>query len=87
MIIGYNFFKLILLNNRIGYFKMTFLFINLIYKVIYKKIIMIMFSYEVYVEKSIIEILSRKFISEIREGEWREKKDTYIYIYMKPSFA
>ena len=35
---------------------MTFLFINLIYK----KIIIIIFTYEVYVEKSIIEILSRK---------------------------
>lgn len=45
-----------------------------------------MFSYEVYVEKSIIEILSRKFISEIREGEWREKKDTYIYIYIYEAF-
>ena len=42
---------------------MTFLFINLIYKVIYKKIIIIIFTYEVYVEKSIIEILSRKFMS------------------------
>ena len=38
MIIGYNFYKLILLDNKIGYLKMTFLFINLIYKVIYKKI-------------------------------------------------
>ena len=64
MIIGYNFYnKLILLDNKIGYLKMTFLFINLIYKVIYKKIIIIIFSYEVYVEKSIIEILSRKFMS------------------------
>ena len=30
---------------------------------IYKKIIIIIFTYEVYVEKSIIEILSRKFMS------------------------
>ena len=42
---------------------MTFFFINLIYKVIYKKIIITIFTYEVYVEKSIIEILSRKFMS------------------------
>ena len=39
------------------------MFINLIYKIIYKKIIIIIFTYEVYIEKSIIEILSRKFIS------------------------
>ena len=59
IIMGYNFYKLILLDNKIGYFKMSFLFINLIYK----KIIIIIFTYEVYVEKSIIEILSRKFMS------------------------
>lgn len=63
LIIGFNFYKLILLNNKIGYFKISFLFINLIYKIIYKKIIIIIFTYEVYIEKSIIEILSRKFIS------------------------
>ena len=40
-------------------FKISFLFINLIYK----KIIISIFTYEVYVEKSIIEILSRKFMS------------------------
>nr|UCC47180.1 NADH dehydrogenase subunit 5 [Apis mellifera] len=63
LIMGFNFYKLILLNNKIGYFKMSFLFMNLIYKVIYKKIIMMMFTYEVYIEKSIIEILSSKFMS------------------------
>ena len=31
IIMGYNFYKLILLDNKIGYFKMSFLFINLIY--------------------------------------------------------
>ena len=59
IIMGYNFYKLILLDNKIGYFKMSFLFINLIYK----KIIIIIFTYEINVEKSIIEILSRKFMS------------------------
>ena len=44
-------------------FKISFLFINLIYKVIYKKVIVSIFTYEIYVEKSIIEILSRKFMS------------------------
>ena len=45
------------------FFKISFLFINLIYKVIYKKVIVSIFTYEIYVEKSIIEILSRKFMS------------------------
>lgn len=41
---------------------MSFLFINIIYKSIYKKFIMVIFDYEIFVEKSIIEILSSKFM-------------------------
>lgn len=41
---------------------MSFLFINIIYKSIYKKFIMVIFDCEIFVEKSIIEILSSKFM-------------------------
>lgn len=42
------------------YFK--FLFINIIYKSTHKKFIMVIFDCEIFVEKSIIEILSSKFM-------------------------
>lgn len=45
---------------KLDYFK--FLFINIIYKSIYKKFVMVIFDYEIFVEKSIIEILSSKFM-------------------------
>lgn len=41
---------------------MSFLFINIIYKSTHKKFIMVIFDYEIFVEKSIIEILSSKFM-------------------------
>lgn len=45
---------------KLDYFK--FLFINIIYKSTHKKFIMVIFDYEIFVEKSIIEILSSKFM-------------------------
>ena len=59
---GFNFYKLILLNNKIEFFKISFLFINLIYKIVYKKVIILIFTSEAYVEKSIIKI----YISNIK---------------------
>ena len=41
--------------------QILFIFINIIYKFIYKKVITIIFDYELYIEKSIVEILSSKF--------------------------
>lgn len=41
---------------------MSFLFIKIIYKSIYKKFVMVIFNCEIFVEKSIIEILSSKFM-------------------------
>lgn len=61
IIIGFNFYKFILFENKIGLFLISFLFINIIYKFIYKKVITIIFDYELYIEKSIVEILSSKF--------------------------
>ena len=43
IIIGYNFYKFILLNNKIGLFQISFIFINIIYKRIYKKLIIVIF--------------------------------------------
>ena len=63
IIIGYNFYKFILLNNKIGLFQISFISINIIYKRIYKKLIIVIFNYEVFIEKSIIEILLSKLIS------------------------
>ena len=57
IIIGFNFYKFTLFENKIGLFLMSFLFINIIYKFIYKKIVTIIFDYEMYIEKSIIEML------------------------------
>nr|BBA21022.1 NADH dehydrogenase subunit 5 [Apis cerana japonica] len=61
MIMGFNFYKFILFENKIGLFLMSFLFMNMIYKFIYKKVITMMFDYELYIEKSIVEMLSSKF--------------------------
>nr|BBC20698.1 NADH dehydrogenase subunit 5 [Apis nuluensis] len=62
MTMGYNFYKFILLSNKIGLLQMLFMFMNMIYKFIYKKINTMMFDYEVFIEKSIIKMLSSKFL-------------------------
>nr|WDY83686.1 NADH dehydrogenase subunit 5 [Apis laboriosa] len=62
MIFGFNFYKYTLLGNGYGMFFMMFMFMNFIYKKIYLKMIIKMFNYEIYFEKTLIEMISGKFM-------------------------
>ena len=54
IITGFNFYKLILLDNKI--IKISYLFINLIYKIIYKKVITLHLRFD-YSSSSIIIVI------------------------------